>query len=69
VSDHDKQRDARNRALIDRMEAPPTREQVLDLIELEIVEAMRLANAADFPALMRALWMVRTELWKLRQLP
>jgi hypothetical protein len=47
----------------------PTREQVLDEIELEIVDAMRLSEAADFPVLMRALWAVRTELLKLRQRP
>jgi hypothetical protein len=52
-----------------RMCVSPTREQVLDEIELEIVDAMRLSEAADFPVLMRALWAVRTELLKLRQRP
>jgi hypothetical protein len=69
VADSNKGRFARNEALIARMGVPPTREQVLDEIELEIVDAMRLSEAADFPVLMRALWAVRTELLKLRQRP
>jgi hypothetical protein len=40
VADSNKGRFARNEALIARMGVPPTMEQVLDEIELEIVDAM-----------------------------
>jgi hypothetical protein len=57
----EKERTARNRALLARMEAAPTKAQVLSELDLEISDAINLAVTADVPTLVRLLRMAKLE--------
>jgi hypothetical protein len=62
----DEKRTARNRNLFTRMGATPTKAQILAEIDLEISDAINLAAAADFPALLRLLRTAKAEVVELR---
>jgi hypothetical protein len=57
----EKDRAARNRDLIARLGAAPTRAQVLAELDFEIGDTLQLAAAADFPTLVRLLRMAKLE--------
>jgi hypothetical protein len=59
MADGEKERTARNRALLARMGAPPTKVRVLTELDLEISDAINLAAAADLPTLLRLLRMAK----------
>jgi hypothetical protein len=67
MADGEKERTARNRALLARMGAGPTKAQVLTEIDLEISDAINLAAAADFPTLVRLLRMAKLEAVQIRR--
>jgi hypothetical protein len=67
MADGEEDRTARNKALLARMGAPPTRAQVLAEIELEISDATNLAMAVDFPTLVRLLRMANLEVAQIRR--
>jgi hypothetical protein len=67
MADDKKERTARNRALLARMGAPPTKAQVLTELDLEINDATNLAVAADLPTLVRLLRMAKLELDQIRR--
>jgi hypothetical protein len=69
VTDRDKERDARNKALIALSGAPPSTGRILEEIEVEISDASHLAAAADLQSLMRLLRMAKFEVSRLRQRP
>jgi|HubBroStandDraft_1064217.scaffolds.fasta_scaffold886652_2 hypothetical protein len=48
MADGEKERTARNRALLSRMGAPPTKAQVLTEIDFEIGDAIQLAASPIF---------------------
>jgi hypothetical protein len=60
---------ARNRALLSRMGAPPTKAQVLTEIDFEIGDAIQLAATSNFPTLVRLLRMAQLEVAKLQRRP
>jgi hypothetical protein len=61
MADREEKRTARNRNLFTRMAATPTKAQILAEIDLEISDAINLAAAADFPALLRLLRTAKAE--------
>jgi hypothetical protein len=67
MSKGDEGRTARNRALLARMGAPPTKAEVLTEIDLEISGAINLAVAADLPTLVRLLQMAKHEVFQIRR--
>jgi hypothetical protein len=67
MTEGERDRTARNRALLARMGAPPTKAQVLSEIDLEISDAINLAVAADFPTLVRLLRMAQLETAQIRR--
>jgi hypothetical protein len=67
MADGEKERAARNRALLARMGAPPTKAQVLSELDLEISDAINLAVAADLPTLVRLLRMAKLEVVQIRR--
>jgi hypothetical protein len=67
MADDEKERTARNRALLSRMGAAPTKAQVLTEIDLEISDAINLAVVADYPTLVRLLRMAKLEVVQIRQ--
>jgi hypothetical protein len=67
MADGEKERTARNRALLARMGAPPTKAQVLSELDLEISDAINLAVAADLPTLVRLLRMAKLEVVQIRR--
>jgi hypothetical protein len=67
MADGEEERTARNKALLARMGAPPTRAQVLTEIDLEIGGAINLAMAGDFPTLVRLLRMANLEVAQIRR--
>jgi hypothetical protein len=69
MTDRDKERDARNKALIARLGATSSTAQILDEIEVEISDALHFATAADLHSLMRLLRMAKFEVSRLRQRP
>jgi hypothetical protein len=69
MADGERERMARNRSVLARMGAPPTRGQVLTEIDLEIGDAIQLAAASDFPTLLRLLRMAQLEVAQLRRRP
>jgi hypothetical protein len=69
MTDRDKERDARNKALLARLGAPPSAARILDEIDVEISDALQFATAADLQSLMRLLRMAKFEVSRLRQRP
>jgi hypothetical protein len=69
MADRRNERAARNRDLIARMSAAPTKAQILAELDLEINDAIRLAVAADFPALVRVLRSAKVQVVELRERP
>jgi hypothetical protein len=69
MADREKDRAARNKVLIARMSAPPTKAQIFAEIDLEISDAINLAVAADVPALLRLLRTAKAEVAELRGRP
>jgi hypothetical protein len=69
MADGEKERTARNRALLSRMGAPPTKAQVLTEIDFEIGDAIQLAATSNFPTLVRLLRMAQLEVAQLRRRP
>jgi hypothetical protein len=67
MADDEKERTARNRALLARMGAPPTKARVLTEIDLEISDVMQLVAASDFPTLVRLLRMAQLEVAQFRR--
>jgi hypothetical protein len=67
MADGEKERTARNRALLARMGAPPTQAQVLAELDLEISGAINLAVAAHLPTLVRLLRMAKLEVVQIRR--
>jgi hypothetical protein len=65
MADDEKERTARNRALLARMGAAPTKAQVLSELDLEISDALNLAMA--LPALVRLLRMAKLEVVQVRR--
>jgi hypothetical protein len=58
MADREQERAARNRDLIARMGAAPTKAQILTELDFEIGDALQLAIAADLQSLVRLLRMV-----------
>jgi hypothetical protein len=69
MADGENERTARNRALLSRMGAPPTKAQVLTEIDFEIGDAIQLAATSNFPTLVRLLRMAQLEVAKLQRRP
>jgi hypothetical protein len=69
MADGENERTARNRALLARMGAPPTKAQVLTEIDFEIGDAIQLAATSNFPTLVRPLRMAQLEVAQLRRRP
>jgi hypothetical protein len=69
MADGENERTARNRALLARMGAPPTKAQVLTEIDFEIGDAIQLAATSNFPTLVRLLRMAQLEVAQLRRRP
>ena len=69
MTDPDKERDSRNKALLARLGAPPSTAQILEEIDAEISDALHFATAADLQSLMRLLRMAKFEVSRLRQRP
>jgi hypothetical protein len=67
MADGENERTARNRALLARMGAPPTKAQVLSELDLEISDAINLVVAADLPTLVRLLRMAKLEVVQIRR--
>jgi hypothetical protein len=67
MAEGEEERAARNRALLSRMGAPPTKAQVLAEIDLEISDAIQLAAGSDFPTLVRLLRMAQLEVGQIRR--
>jgi hypothetical protein len=67
MADGEEERTARSRALLTRIGAPPTKDQVLTELDLEISDAINLAVAADFPTLVRLLRMAKLEVVQIRR--
>jgi hypothetical protein len=67
MADGEKERTARNWALLARMEAPPTKAQVLTELDLEISDAINLAVTADLPTLVRLLRMAKLEVVQIQR--
>jgi hypothetical protein len=67
LPDGENERTARNKALLSRMGAPPTKAEVLAEIDLEIRDAIQLAAASDFPTLVRLLQMAQLEVGQIRR--
>jgi hypothetical protein len=67
MADGEKERTARNRALLARMGAPPTKVQVLTELDLEISDAINLAAAADLPTLVRLPRMAKLEVVQIQR--
>jgi hypothetical protein len=61
MTDRERDRTARNKDRIARMNGPPTKVQMLAEIETEIADVIDLAVAADFPTLVRLLRMAKLE--------
>jgi hypothetical protein len=55
MADREKERDARNKAVIARMGVPPTMSRILAELDLEISDALQLAAAGDLQAVVRLL--------------
>jgi hypothetical protein len=69
MADGENERTTRNRALLARMGAPPTKAQVLTEIDFEIGDAIQLAATSNFPTLVRLLRMAQLEVAQLRRRP
>jgi hypothetical protein len=69
MADGENERTARNRALLARMGAPPTKAQVLTEFDFEIGDAIQLAATSNFPTLVRLLRMAQLEVAQLRRRP
>jgi hypothetical protein len=67
MDDAEKERAERNKDLVARMCAPPTRAQILAEIDLEIGDAIHLAAAANFPSVVRLLRMAKFEVAQVKQ--
>jgi hypothetical protein len=67
MADREKDRAARNRDLIARMGAPPTRAQILAELDFEIGDALQLAIAADLQSLVRLLRMAKLEVSEIQR--
>jgi hypothetical protein len=67
MADDEKERTARNRALLARMGAAPTKTQVLTEIDFEISDAIDLALAEELPTLVRLLRMAKLEVVQIRR--
>jgi hypothetical protein len=67
MSDREKDRAARNRDLIARMGAAPTRAQVLAELDFEIGDALQLAIAADLQSLVRLLQLAKLEVCQIQR--
>jgi hypothetical protein len=63
------ERGARNKDLLARMRAPPIKAQIFAEIDFEISDAIRLAAAANFAALLGLLRSAESEIPRLRQRP
>ncbi len=57
----ERERDARNNALIARLRAPPTKAQILGELDLEISDAIDLALAANLRGVAHLLRMAKLE--------
>jgi hypothetical protein len=69
MTDRDKEREARNKALIARLAQPPSTARILEEIDLEISDALHFAAAADLQSSLRLLRMAKFEVSRLRQRP
>jgi hypothetical protein len=69
MTDRDKERDARNKALLARLGAPPSTARILEEIDIEISDALHFATATDLQSLIRLLRMAKFEVTRLRQRP
>jgi hypothetical protein len=69
MTDRDKERDARNKALLARLGAPPSTPRILEEIDIEISDALHFATATDLQSLIRLLRMAKFEVSRLRQRP
>jgi hypothetical protein len=67
MADGEKERTARNRALLARMGAAPTKAQVVTELDLEINDAINLAVTADLPTLVRLLRMAKLEVVQIQR--
>jgi hypothetical protein len=66
MADREKERAARNKAVIARMGVPPTMARILAELDLEISDALQLAAAANLQGLARSLRMAKAEVGQLR---
>jgi hypothetical protein len=67
MANGERERAARNRDLLARLAAPPTKAQVLAELDLEISGATELAVALDFRPVVRLLRMAKQEVSLLRR--
>jgi hypothetical protein len=63
----ERERDARNKALLARLEAPPTKTQILAELDLEISDAIDLALAANLRGVAHLLRMAKLEVDQVQQ--
>jgi hypothetical protein len=63
----ERERDARNKALLARLEAPPTKTQILAELDLEISGAIDLALAANLRGVAHLLRMAKLEVDQVQQ--